>query len=79
MNSNYINNNSHAVLQSLNLTSAEDAPLIFNETGTEEFKAIQFNCVHSNKRYKLIFMDGNLNFRYEKLDGTVIKTKILTQ
>ena len=79
MNSNYINNNSHAVLKSLNLTSAEDVPLVINETGTEEFKVITFNCNHTYRRYRLVLEGGNLIFYYEKLDGTAIKTKILTQ
>jgi hypothetical protein len=79
LNSNYIRNNNSATLKGLTLSSDADYPLVLNESKTDEYKGIIFNCNYTGRRYKLLFNGGNLSFTYEKLDGTIIKEKILTQ
>ena len=64
---------------SVTIESGMDFPLIFNETGNDDYKGIHVYDKNSQLRYELLFANGDLRFISYDSNGTQIKNVVLSQ
>ena len=57
---------------SLTLTGVLDIPLIFRETGNDDYKGVSVYDKDNVERYRLFFVGGHLKFVSKAADGTTI-------
>lgn len=75
---NHINPDANTLKASLlQLEGPNDITMVFKETGTDDYKKIQFLDANGTERYYLLFAAGHLRFASKDANGnTIVNTQL---